>query len=136
MTVRLSKLEVVYKPESYPDLSYLEQEYNETKSPVTRRLYRKQDRERLAAYNRDEWHMMNVYAVATITIDSGSDPAHNVNWITRQTVRSSGIGGVESDADTDHLASIAEQELEELRGILAQLGVEWDAGMAVRVVAA
>lgn len=94
-----------------PDLSYLEQDYSDVKSPVTQRLYRKQDRERLAAYNRNEWHMVGVYAEASVHING-----------VKQTLRSGGLYGIESDSG-DYLDEIAAEQVEDLKQILGYLGL-------------
>jgi hypothetical protein len=70
-----------------------------------------QDYERCEAYNRGEWCMMGVQAVATI----------EVNGI-RQTIRSGGLWGIESDSGSDYFGEVGEQELDDLRGMLAELG--------------
>lgn len=127
---KLANIEIVFDYDSDPDLSYLEQDYADVKSPVKRNQYRKQDRERLAAYNAGDWHMVYLYAKATVAVDTGADPAHNVNWITRQTLQSGGIGGVESDAGRDYLTELAREQLAELKGIVEAMGIAWDVDMA------
>jgi hypothetical protein len=130
----LKSLEIEYPYDSSPDLSYLEQDYADEPSPVRRNQYRKQDRERLAAYNAGDWHMVGVVAVATVEIDTGADPAHGVHWRTEHTFKSAGVWGVESDAG-DWLTEIASDELIQLREILAELGIEWNESLAEQALA-
>lgn len=80
-----------------------------------------QDWHRAEAYG-DEWHMVGIRAVATLTIRG-----------VRQTLTSGGLFGVESDADDSYLQEVALEELADLRDTLAALDVdaegvtpEWD----------
>ena len=133
--LKLESIEIVFDYDSDADLSYLMQDYADERSPVRRNQYRKQDRERLAAYERGEWNMIYLYARATVAVDTGADPAHNNHWITRQTLRSGGISGVEDDSGREYLTDLAREQLSELQGIVEAMGVEWDADMAERALA-
>lgn len=99
-----------------PDLSYLEQDYADVRSPVTRNLYRKQDRERLAAYNRGDWHCVGVRVAATVLL------GRERGWKVEHTFRSPGVWGVESDAGAAYVRELAADELAILRGMLEDAG--------------
>ena len=70
-----------------------------------------QDYARCEAYNRGEWEMVGVYAVAEVVVNG-----------TTQAVRSAGLWGVESDSGDAYFAEVGGEELAELSGILAELG--------------
>src|SRR5690349_628021 len=84
MAAQLIRVRIETPVDPHPDLSYLEQDYAEVRSPVTRRLYRKQDRERLAAYNRGGWYAIGIRVAAEVQLGG-----------TVQTFRSPGVWGVE-----------------------------------------
>jgi len=71
-----------------------------------------QDFERMEAYNRGDWYIMGIIAKATIKTVSGL----------LQTIRSSGLWGVESDSDKSYLREVACEELAGLANELESLG--------------
>jgi hypothetical protein len=75
--------------------------------------YARQDSERLAAYNRGDWHMQGCWAVAKVIVDG-----------TCQTIRSAGLWGIESDSDDGYRREVEEEERENLLGILESLGFD------------
>jgi hypothetical protein len=147
--IRLEKVKVRRRPDNDPDLSYLG-EYSRTPGKgAIDRVARgdcgkgelpyftpcmtgeetgnpaspEQDYQRMEAYNRGAWCMVGLQAEATISIDLGGIK-------TLQTVRSGGLWGIESDSDAGHFASVAADELTDLREQLESLGVDmsnWDA---------
>jgi hypothetical protein len=71
--------------------------------------YGKQDYARMEGLVRGDWSYIGVIAKADIEVNG-----------VRQTIRSGGLWGVESDAG-DYLAEVAKEQLGELRDILASL---------------
>lgn len=86
--------------DSDPDISWLE-----TNDPA--------DRERLRAYRRDEWTLVGVYATAEVQTRKQS---------TIQTIRSSGLWGVENDSSKDYFDELRDEQLAELREELEAIG--------------
>ncbi len=70
-----------------------------------------QDYQRAEAYNRGDWTVLYCYARATVVIGSIS-----------QTMRSGGLGGVESDSDASYFEEIKQEELATLRDVLLDCG--------------
>ena len=95
-----------------PDLSYLWQDYTEQGiSAEDRQKYQAQDRARVAAYDRGEWHMVGICAVARITVTRGC-------YSTIYTIHSAGLWGIESDSDETYKQSVFEEECANLRADL------------------
>lgn len=69
-----------------------------------------QDYHRMEAYNRGDWHMVGIRAVAEIVVND-----------VRQTITSGGLWGIESDSDKEHLAEVGREQLTGLRSILLEL---------------
>jgi hypothetical protein len=76
------------------------------------KCYIEQDYQRCEAYNRGDWYCMGVIAKARVQL-AGSDVV--------QTVRSSGLWGVESDSG-DYIDETHKAELDALRSELSALG--------------
>ena len=89
------------------------QNYEGTKDTLARR-YVSQDYERMEAGLHGQWWPEFVYAVARVSVSG-----------TVQTIRSGGIGGVESDAG-EYRTEIAREELDALRETLREMGVPLD----------
>jgi len=81
---------------------------------------------RASGYVNGDWHFVGIRAMATLEVDSGSDPAHNVNWKTEQHVYSSGLWGIESDSEGSYFDEVGREQVAELREIVQAMGVEWD----------
>lgn len=90
------------------DLSYLEQDYADVTDPAQRAEYRHQDAERIRSYNRGNWHMVGVRAVAHITVTRG-------NHSTLYTLESAGLWGIESDSGEDYLGEVYAEQCAELQ---------------------
>lgn len=92
------------------DISYLQQYDINSKNPDERQNA-KQDKKRLEAYYNDEWHFVGVQAIAEIRIDG-----------LLQTISSGGLWGIESDSSDEYFDEIFEEEKEQLKDVLLQLG--------------
>lgn len=107
---RIESVKVRRMDDDDPDLSWLEQpEWNEEVDGVDGSL--NYGRNRIASYG-DTWSMIGVQAVATVYING-----------IHQTLRSSGLWGIESDSDESYLTSVEDEQLEELTSVLAALGL-------------
>lgn len=94
-----------------PDLSWLANEDNyQGLDPESIATYMQQDRERLDAYERGDWHMVGV--IATLTID-GSELLTSSLW------------GIESDSGEEYFRQVEEELTAELAhgipGMIASL---------------
>jgi hypothetical protein len=74
-----------------------------------------QDYSRMTSLDDGQWHYIGIQAVAHISTPDGFG-------YTEQVVRSGGLWGIESDSDKEYIAEIEQEQLAELRGILAQFG--------------
>lgn len=90
--------------------------YEGTK-PELARKYIGQDYERAEAYNRGEWWYVGVYAQAELSVKAED------GWPITQVIRSAGLWGIESDAGQSWFDEFAEEELDQLRAQLAELGI-------------
>lgn len=101
-------------PDESPDLSFLEQDYNE-ELPRDRAKYLEQDRLRIAAYNRGDWHMTGIRARADILIPAGG------NAFAMYTLTSPGVWGVESDCGEGYQQELYGDELDTLKAHMRAL---------------
>ena len=92
------------------DISWLQQ-YDINSKDIEERKYALQDKKRLEAYYNDEWHFVGVQVVAEIRIDG-----------LLQTISSGGLWGIESDSSDEYFDEIFEEEKEQLKDVLLQLG--------------
>lgn len=76
-----------------------------------------QDYQRMEAYNRGEWWMVSVYAVAEVSypIDGNSRRIERF--------KSGRFWGIESDSD-DYLAEVEQEQLDDLKAHLEHFGVD------------
>ncbi len=136
--MQLKSIKTETLPDDDPDLSYLG-EYSETAGPNaidrqergdrSRGTYRyfnpamspkdtgnpdsvEQDYQRMESYNRGDWQAIGIRVTAEVVIGG-----------VLQTITSAGLRGVESDSSDKYLDEIAAEQLDELRGILAEMGV-------------
>lgn len=79
--------------------------------------YAKQDKERLDAYNRGTWNMIEIKAVATIHI-----PVNNAVKI--QTIESGGLFGMASDSDDSDIKDAGIDQIDEVKEYLRILCVD------------
>ncbi len=105
----------VIDDDSYPDLSYLEQDYKDVVDEAEREKYKAQNAERLAAYNRGEWHMIGIRAVAIVWVE-------RVNYRTSYEITSPGIWGIESDSGEEYLRDTFDNECDVLREDIKYFG--------------
>ena len=87
-------------------------------TPEEVRKYTRQDYERMERLNRGDWGYIGIKAEAVIAIPSESSP----NISTHQTIHSGGLWGIESNSGREYLASVAKDELADLREQLHALG--------------
>lgn len=83
--------------------------------------YGLQDWERAEGLGRGDWCYVGISARLEYT----NGPAGIV-----QTLRSGGLWGVESDSGADYLASVAKEELDNLRREAEAIGIKWPTKMA------
>ena len=88
--------------------------------PDTSYLKQKGFEDRLAAYQREEWHHVFVRAVATITTASTEGYAMRQ----RHTVESPGVGGVEDDISKEDMNQLHSEQIAILTEELKALGIE------------
>lgn len=92
------------------DISYLQQ-YDINSKDSEERKYALQDKKRLEAYYNDEWYFIGIQAKAEIRINGIS-----------QTISSGGLYGIESDSGDEYLDEVFEEQKEELKDNLLELG--------------
>lgn len=93
-------MRVVFEPDPDPEASYLEQDEFE---------------DRRATYEGGEWRLVGCHAEAEVLIAE-----------TRQTLRSNGLSGIESDSEQEYLDEIIHGEWSRLRDVLKTVGVPTD----------
>ena len=128
----ISKIEIRHLLDETPDLSFLGQYADQWQEGAIEREnagsreYKyfipannecaQQDYERMEAYNDEHWNMMGIRAQAEIhTSTNGTD------WLINR-ISSGGLWGIESDSDKSYLATIARDEMSELKTTLLELG--------------
>ena len=92
------------------DISWLQQ-YDINSKDSEERKYALQDKKRLEAYYNDEWYFIGIQAVAEIRINGIS-----------QTISSGGLYGIESDSGNEYFDEVLEEQKEELKDNLLELG--------------
>lgn len=118
---RIEWIKIVWSPDSAPDLSDLTSKGRYDDIPdVERRRYEAQDRERLGAYDRDEWYFEGCSAKATVlTAIEGMPGSRRLHVFT-----SGGLWGIASDSDAAYKASVERDQLSDLKDVLATFGVD------------
>lgn len=102
--------------DEYPDLSFLEQSYNDIEDDEEREANQKADEERLADYNRGMWHMRGLWVEARIRVPVGQGS------FTHYTMRSPGLWGVESDCGAEYENEVWAEEKASLLAALKAMG--------------
>ena len=92
------------------DISYLQQ-YDINSKNHEERKYALQDKKRLEAYYNDEWYFIGIQAKAKIRINGIS-----------QTINSGGLYGIESDSGDEYFDEVFEEQKEDLKNNLLELG--------------
>lgn len=102
-----------------PDLSWLEQTYDEGGISLRERAaYVAQDTARLAAYHAGEWTMQGCRAVAIVSRPIGQGSRR------LQEFTSGGLWGIESDSSAEYKKEVEAQELADLKQHLSAFGIE------------
>jgi hypothetical protein len=123
----IKSIELVKTIDEYPDLSFLEQDYNDVTNKKEREKYLEQDKTRLEEYNNGSWWMMYIYAKTRILIPlnllgyAGNNIEYSYQMVE---IRSGGLGGIDSDIDDSELKHELENQKHELIKILNLLNVD------------
>ena len=80
--------------------------------------YGLQDWKRMEALNKCEWNYIGIHAEAVVSYPCRTSDARRM-----ETLRSSGLWGIESDAGKTYFLSVVKEELADLRSHLAAFGV-------------
>ena len=83
----IKRIRIRVERDNDPDLSYLDSE---------------QDKDRIEAYDNDEWHMIAIIAEVQVKCDQG-------HWHTRDDDSASSTGNIESDNDFEHFIQEANE---------------------------
>jgi hypothetical protein len=92
------------------DISWLQQ-YDINSKDSEEQKCALQDKKRLEAYYNDEWYFIGIQAVAKIRINGIS-----------QTISSSGLWNIESDSGDEYFDEVFDEEKEQLKDNLLELG--------------
>ena len=95
-----------------PEISYLQQYDINDKDPEIRK-YAKQDKERLESLYAGNWEFIGIQAKAEIRINGIS-----------QVITSGGLWGIESDSGDEYFEEIYQEEKEDLKNSLLELGFD------------
>jgi len=134
--VTVREVEIVIEPDENPDLSHLGEFSRTPREGAIKQSQRpgmytyfnpcnpergQEDYKRMKAYERDEWHMVGVFAKATIEV-------HTKDGDILQTITSGGLWGIESDSDPDYIEQeVGYEEYCKLIRILDALGIPEEA---------
>jgi hypothetical protein len=139
---KIESIKIVYEIDECPDTSYLG-EYSNTpdkdgyfidrreRGDMSRNEYRyfnvgcgdpayiEQDYARMEALNKGVWYFIGIHAEAKVrtSIDTGGG-------MQRQTMKSGGLWGIESDFDKDYIQEVAQDECLNLRTQLVSFNVD------------
>lgn len=106
-------------PDEHPDLSHLEQRYEDIGEPEERAKCLEQDRARIEAYNNGEWHMRGLWVRACISVPIGGGSFAMFH------LDSPGLWGVESDCGDDYEQETWRNEEHQLRQMMAAMAPEF-----------
>ncbi|HJX79187.1 hypothetical protein [Glutamicibacter sp.] len=111
-------IKLVHEIDQYPDISYLQQSYDDVKDPIERQKYLDQDKQRLNDANNGYWWMIGVYAQTEILV-----PIDGTNSCQLIPLKSGGLWGIESDSGSDYIQDIEKQEIDQLKDLCKKLHV-------------
>lgn len=77
-----------------------------------------QDYQRMESYNRQEWYMLGIYVVATVSYDIGNGSRR------LESLRSGGLWEIESDCGDEQISEFERDELDDLKAHCAQFGID------------
>ena len=108
----IEKISMVQHIDEDPEISYLQQYDINDKDPEIRK-YAKQDKERLESLYAGNWEFIGIQAKAEIRINGIS-----------QVITSGGLWGIESDSGDEYFEEIYQEEKEDLKNSLLELGFD------------
>lgn len=112
--ITIEKIKIEILPDDSPDLSHLEQTYEDPSIPPEEaEKYRQQDKARMETYGQD-WDMVGVRAVANLQFSGGI----------LQSIESPGLWGIESDSGDEYFREVADDELDSLRTMLQSMNAD------------
>ena len=116
--IKVDSVRIEWMEDESPDLSWLNQDYNEPEiDPEDRLNYKSQDLKRLADYEAGKWSMMGCRAIAEVSRPIGQGSRR------LETFTSGGLWGIESDAGEDYRKEVEAGQIEDLRAHLAAFGI-------------
>ena len=89
------------------------------------RQWIKEDHQRIRAYDNGEFFVIGIRAVATVLHTYDDTNAGSLHEIS-----TAGLWGIETDSDEDYFTDVGQEELADLKGIIADMGIgaeEFDA---------
>jgi hypothetical protein len=104
-----------------PDVSWLEQSYEDVPDDAERERYLAQDAERLAKFHAGDWWMVGVRLAADIEVPEEKMSEHDFRQAQTLTITTPGTWGVESDSGEDYFRELAGDELDMLKDDLRAL---------------
>lgn len=113
MAVKASNFERVVAPDEHSEPDWLTMDTGDADVNA-------QNAEQLEAYNRGDWHLIGLYVQVDVHVPLGDKTATII------TLKSPGLWGIESDADTLYLDDIHNEECSNLTDICKALGVTVD----------
>lgn len=93
--------------------------YSRSQAEEMAREYCRQDYKRMEALNEGQWAFMGITAEARVSYAAGPNGHRRLEWLT-----SSGLWGIESDSDDEHISGIAKCELSQLQHHLNAFNVD------------
>src|SRR5215217_4394240 len=120
-TPYISEIIVEFIQESNPDLSFLEQDYNDVEDEQERQKYVEEDKKILEDYNNQQWYMMGIMAKACIKMDYIGYPSNYTQHIGE--LHSGGIWGI-SSLDNNLINEEKERQIKELKKIIKKMNIK------------
>ena len=122
--IEIRKITVKHILDESPDLSYLEQEYEE-ETAENRATYKEQDKKRLDAYNNNQWCCIGIRAFGEFLV-----PFDDHSGIIEH-ISSGGLWGIESDTDASEIKGTEEEQIAELKKIAGILNINVPANVEI-----